>query len=397
LWGIVLVEQERYEEAIHNFNHSLIYSENKYDALYYLAFCYLKLENHEFAISMSEQAIEADCTKIDPYIILAEAYLQTCRESLCLDTFRRAEENCETNGLLYTNWGIALQKYDFADEAREKLYRALLDSPNNEIVLFNLGINFLMTKEFTQAEEFFEKVLEFNPKHAQALFNLATLQFNKNNFDVAVELYKKAYEADKKSRHIYFNIANSYYQKLDMENAEYYFKKCIEYCPSHMQAYINYANLLADCGNLQDAERKARTAYMLDRKNSYANFAFGIILLKLAKFREAKEKFENAADINPEFNAAYLGIVESAANLGQYTDALNALGSVQNDFKAMPEFLYIQDGILDSIAGDEAASPDLLNYACEYCNKFLELYNNDKVLVVRDILLKKLEEQGKGR
>ena len=45
----------------------------------------------------------------------------------------------------------------------------------------------------------------------------------------------------------------------------------------------------------------------------------------------------------------------------------------------------------------ENVSQSVLNHALEYCNKFLESYNNDKVLAFRNILLEKYKFEANNK
>ena len=395
LWAVVLFEQEKYKEAIDKFNHCLLYSENQYETLYYLALSYLKMSDYESAKVCAKQALEIDSSKVDPYIILADCYMHTCKQDKCLQIFNEAEEKAQTNAQFYTNWGMALQKYGYIDEAREKLTKAYTIDSNHEIILFNLGVNYMLANECTQAEEYFSRVLKINPFHPSALLNIAALAFNRFDFDYALKMYNDALNADKKNYSIYFNIANCYYRKKDFEQAKNYFKKCIEYCPNHVQAYLNYSNLLIELGDFQEAKRKARAAYLLDKTSAYTNFAYGVVLLKLGEFFESEEKFSNAIKIDINYNLAYLGLCEVYINLKKYDLALENLQMVSSQAQKTREFDELESRVFDKIANSpengEEISQYVLNCALEYCNKFLELYNNDKVLVFKNILLDKFK------
>ena len=393
LWGLILFEQEKYDEAINKFNHCSTYTDNKYDSLYYTALCYLKKSDYKSALDCAQKANKEDKTNVDPYIIMADCYLNTGKKDDCLRSFVDAESNAITNARFYTNWGMALQKYGYIDEAREKLYKALMIEPNQETVLFNLGVNFMLARENTQAEEFFSKVLELNPQNPQALFNLATLAYNRLDFDYALKSYLAAYDADKKNYAVYFNIANCYHRKKEYSQAKVYFKKCIEYCPKFIQAYLNYANLLLELGENTEAKRKARAAFLLDKDSSYTNFAYGVVLLKIGEYIEAKEKFETVLKIDSSNDMGYLGLCEVHLNLKQYDKCFENLLSVSKEGRSLREFDELETRTFAHIANpeenNEEISNDVINHAFEYCNKILESYNNDKVLAFRNILSEK--------
>ena len=389
LWGLVLYEEGEYQEAISKFSHSSIYSQDKYDSTYYIALCHLKLNNYKSAIKYAQEALKINNTCSDAYIILADAYLKTCEEEKCLQAFIDANEKAQVSTQFFINWGLALQHYHYIDTAREKLNYALTLEPNNTVIIFNLGVNYLLSKEYTQAEEFFLKVLEIMPEHAQALFNLGALAFDKGDCRQALEYYKKSLQLDKKNTRIYYNMANCYYKLDELDEAARYFKKCIEYCPDLTQAYISYAHLLAETGEDIEAQRKARSAYLMDKDSCYTNFAVGAVYLKLKKFDDALERFENAIKINPDYHIASLGIAEVHCRRGEYEKAFLVLDSLSDEVFDKNETLNILYMILNTVSEDSNASQSVVNSALQYCNKFLELYNNDKIQEIQNTLVNK--------
>ena len=395
LWGLILFEQQKFDEAIKKFNHCLLYTDNEYDTLYYLGLSYLKLNNYKMAFECAEKANKSNPAQCEPYLIMAECYMNTCKPDDCLKMYETAEQNATTplNSRFYTNWGIALQKYNHLEEAREKLYKALMIEPNNEMVLFNLGVNFLLTKENSLAEEFFLKVLDKNPLHAQSLYNVASLAYNRQDFEYALSKYFSSLEANPQNKMIYFNIANCYHKLNKIEQAKVYFKKCIEYCPDFIQGYLNYANILLETGEILEAKRKARSAYLKDKDSAYTNFAYGVVLLKLSEFDESIEKFEAAANIDTNYDLAYLGLCEAYLNKQDYEKCISNLYKVSKEGSKTHEYDELESRLFDKILNcdkyNEGIKQSVLHSAYEYCNIILERYNNNKVQFFKSVLIEK--------
>lgn len=104
---------------------------------------------------------------------------------------------------------------------------------------------------------------------------------------------------------------------------------------------MNYANLLIDEDENLEAERKARAAYLKNKTSAYANFAFAMILFRLAKYDETISKLETVFSIDENY-----------------------------------------------LKRDDSASQSFANHVIQCCNNILEQYNNDKVLAIRDLLQK---------
>ena len=69
--------------------------------------------------------------------------------------------------------------------------------------------------------------------------------------------------------------------------------------------------------------------------------------------------------------------------------ALEIFDTLTPEVYTTNEYLNILYLVLTAVVKDDKISQSVLNYALQYCNKFLELYNNDKVLEIKNILLEK--------
>ena len=153
LWGVLLMEQKKYQEAIEKFTHSALFSSDKYDTAYYTALCCLKMKKFEKAVKFSRIAADLRPESSEPYLILGEAYMHLGNSGLSFNAYKNAAKNTRNNPAAYTGWGIALQKFQKFDEAGEKFFTALEMSPNDELLLTSLSVNFIMQKEYTEAEK----------------------------------------------------------------------------------------------------------------------------------------------------------------------------------------------------------------------------------------------------
>ena len=147
--------------------------------------------------------------------------------------------------------------------------------------------------------------------------------------------------------------------------------------------------MLLELGEYEEAQRKARAAYFIDKKSPYTNFAYGVVLLKIGKNNDAIEKFNATLKIDSEYLLAHLGIIEAYYNLDDLQSVFEYFSTILEFADKVPEHDVLQNKILESIANDNSFSQDVINSAIEYCNKFLQLYNNDRVLAIRDKLIYK--------
>ena len=387
LWGVLLFERRKYDEAIEKFSHSALYGTDKYDANYYTALCYLKKEEFGKAIKYAKEACEIRPKMTEPYLVLGEAYMNAGSSELSFKAYETAANEALKTPALYIGWGIALQKFKKYDEAREKFYEALLLAPNDELLLASIATNYIMTKEYEDAEKYLQRLVEINPKNARAHYNLALIRFEEKKYDEALRLYQTAFSLSPKNYALYFNIADCYYRMGNLEEAKKYYKKCIEYVPKHMQAYLSLANLLLETNDYKDALRKVRTVYTMNKESSAANFAYGVVLMKSGLLDDAMEKFQASLSLDEHYAIAKLGIAECNLYFGKYKESLVALESVMEELGQESDFLKIQENLLEKIVSDDTYCE--VDFVIKYCNKFLERYNNNKVSEIRDTLVGK--------
>jgi len=127
-----------------------------------------------------------------------------------------------------------------------------------------------------------------------------------------------------------FNIANSYFAMGNLKKAIKYYALTVEYNPKNIQAYINYATVLMQNGEYEEALRKIRSAFLIDKNNTHSAIVYGIILIKNKNYREALEKFEIAYKLDPSKTMALYGKIECLIELNRPKEALGV-------FEILPE------------------------------------------------------------
>ena len=153
--------------------------------------------------------------------------------------------------------------------------------------------------------------------------------------------------------------------------------------------------MLLELGEYEEAQRKARAAYFIDKKSPYTNFAYGVVLLKIGKNNDAIEKFESTLKLDSSYSLAHLGIIEAYYNLGRFSEVFDYYDSILNLASCIPEYEILQNKILENILNDSNFSQEIVNCALEYCNKFLQLYNNDRVFAIRDEFVKRINNEAR--
>jgi tetratricopeptide (TPR) repeat protein len=111
-----------------------------------------------------------------------------------------------------------IENYDRALEALEK---CLIIQPNNPVVLFEMGKNYLFQKNYKKAYELFEKSAQLDPKNQWAWVGMYDVAYETRDFNKAIEIvhklidFKKEYKEELVS--LYMNTAQ-FDKALDLIN-----------------------------------------------------------------------------------------------------------------------------------------------------------------------------------
>jgi tetratricopeptide (TPR) repeat protein len=137
------------------------------------------------------------------------------------------KENPEEVGLITSQADVYLKMND-TENYQKLIKEALAKNPNDEILLFNLGVTSANAGQLVDAENYYRKVIELKPSYIDAYLNLADLIL-KPDAKIVEEINKltnsekdlKKYDALKADRQKLFNKAMPFLEKaheLDPKN-----------------------------------------------------------------------------------------------------------------------------------------------------------------------------------
>jgi protein O-mannosyl-transferase len=105
------------------------------------------------------------------------------------------------------------------DKALQSLEKAYQLDPKNPSVSQNMGIIFVMTKDYSRARKWFESSVAINPRNEISYNNLAYIFLQENKYDKAIEYALKALEIFPRFGDAYLNLARGYAAKGLSEQA----------------------------------------------------------------------------------------------------------------------------------------------------------------------------------
>ncbi len=204
----------------------------------------------------------------------------------------------KTNQLLAeTEPNLSVEERDRAlreeqlDVARS-LWAAFPDDTN---AAFLVGMAYFEQGNVVEAEKYLEKSLELQPLRADACDYLGRIALLKGQYDKALTLFNRAMEIDPGTAGIHFRIAKA-------------------------QVFL---------GKLNEAVTELQKDIEIFQDASQSYGLLGETYLQLQEYQKAKENFEAAIRIKPDYTKAYYGLATACARLGLKDECKEA----QRNFK----------------------------------------------------------------
>lgn len=196
--GFVKIEQQKYDEAVREFNKVLGIHPNNIQALGGKISAYISAERLRDAQKLIDQSLKKNAG--EPEFIFWRGVLSNSQKQ-----YKKAIEdfdatinlNPKSNILvsrIYQNKAISLSNLNQTDEAFENLEKAIKTNPNN-IGAYNVrGLIYYRSENYQDAMVDFTKIIEIDPTNAVAFYNIAMTYFRMRDKKNACVLFHKACE-----------------------------------------------------------------------------------------------------------------------------------------------------------------------------------------------------------
>ncbi len=354
--GNILQTIGDYENAYNSFMQAQqIYPEYKYN--------YLNLANIEYFRKNYKSAIDNYNTFLSAYPEHQEAsenlanvyYVSNEPEKAC-DIYANVYKKYPSAFKDFSNYGMALFDTKQYQASSEMLEKALIDSPDDELVLAKLALSYQNLEENDKALSAFEKVFDLNPKLVALKFDYANLLGNMNKNEEAIEQYKeyitaypddadayrnlglvykkldnndlalfnleKSYSKDSSNIETKKELALCYHKKLDYINALKYYDLALKAEPENYELIANKALTLHAMNNYVASIEIYKTLLekqpneRLEQNLTSASIAYGYDLLNKQDFGQAILYFEDAIELSSNEASAYFGLAQANEKMG---------------------------------------------------------------------------------
>ncbi len=361
--GFVLMQQQQWKRAVAAFKQAISLDPRYERAFYNLGISYRKLNDLNAAESAYRSAVE-----INPYYNEAwfnlglllysknaldeakQAFLQIT-ENTRTSRFSRAfyqlglisaQEGNDAEAIdfydqsilltpshvpSYLNKGAALLRLDLLEKAHETLVRAQALSPDDSLVLWNLGLVAYKQAKFEEAHDLFHRVAYASdePPNAEAHYMLGKAFSEQGELNAAINEYEFALKIRPDYPEAAFNLALNLDRSGDEAAGIALYQKLADSENASAESLNNLAAYYLAQGEDASAISLLERAIRLDPTYSTGYYNLGLAELRLEDFDKAVDAFSHATELEPSNFAGWKNLGISYARKENIESALEAM------------------------------------------------------------------------
>ena len=144
----------------------------------------------------------------------------------------------------------------------------------------------------------------FSPFDPQALVEKADEAFEEKDFQRALALLSEADAKNPKNSEILFKIGYILQHTNDNDEALNYYQRALEVDKYNEFIHNSLASIYKENGEFTSAKMHLRASVEIDDENPITYYNFGNLLVEMEHPEEAKDMYQKALDINPDFSEA---------------------------------------------------------------------------------------------
>lgn len=366
LWGAVLAELNDYEGAIEKFKTTIRHIPKHADAHYFWGLALNRLGKHAEAVEVSERALHITPDKPEVLLNLGDALANQHQFDPAVACYQRALDIDPTLADAYLSWGILLCKRGDLTTGIAHFEKALSLDPELHSVYQHWGSVLVEQGQYREAIPLLEKALTDDPEHPEALLNLGIAQLRDGQTTQGVETLLSLERKDRWNANVHYILGTHFLGKAEYQQAIDHLHKALATQPDFEDAAINLSLALCERGDTPEAIRQLRPfVRKYGQQSPLVNFFYGTVLYWAGDYREALEKYERAAQLDPTYMDPVMGKAEVYLKLGHWHACHETLTGVLRQHPNLVPALFLQAVVLirqaDGIPDAEVASTSAPN------------------------------------
>jgi Flp pilus assembly protein TadD len=159
-------------------------------------------------------------------------------------------------------------------------------------------------KQYADAIEAYQAYLSVGRRHAVVYRRLGNAYFAQHDAARAVEAYKRGLQLDGRDYQLHVDLGLAYAGLRDYANATKTLLRALEVRPNDPLTFANLGVMYLLQGNSPAATASLRRAQLLRNADPVLNYNLGLSLMFERAIDQAREQFERALQLKPDFAAA---------------------------------------------------------------------------------------------
>ena len=263
----------------------------------------LKNERYNEAIPYFTKAIGIDSIFFQAYLSRAKCY-EKSDDNLAIADYLKTFGLDSTN--LLPLYAVATLRLNSDKALAEDMYVTILSLNGDEyLAMSQLGVIAFMNKKYEDAEQLFTQSLAINT-NAYTLNDRGSCYRKLDKLGLAVDDYLSAIALNTNLAFIYSNLASVYAKQGETSKALRYYDLAITKDANYALAYNNKASLLLDENEFEKAKIEIDRALVANAEYAPAFNNKGVINHQMKKYKEAIAAFDKAIQFDVNYAKAYL-------------------------------------------------------------------------------------------
>lgn len=262
-----------------------------------------------------------------PYVALGRAYAKAGNNAKAILWFDRALAKRPNYIPAVEQLVLALNATDQSVRATEILQQAIAVSPDDDLLLTNLGNTYLRQGKLTEAQEMLQRAIAVHPGLAQAHNLLGLVALQKNDASAAEASFRNAILAQPDLAEARNNLATLLTGKHEYAAAAFNYQKAIAANPSYADAHHGYGLLLVLENKYPEAIAELKEAEKLALNDPQIHGDLADVLSAQKQFSEAIFEYQQVLRLRPAQADAQLGLGIALLQEGNMTEARQYLMS----------------------------------------------------------------------
>lgn len=295
---------------------------------------------HDHSIALYEQVLEESEGEEDYiYHCIGNEYLEKGDIGKALYYFKSALEINLEDEAAFSACIECFNEIHKHEDCIDFINQYLDNNPYSEEAWFELGVQYLMLKNYQKAYEAFDYAVVISPKSINAMMQMGFCLEQMQRYTEAIKIYEEASEFDDTAAYIYLKIGLTYLKINENFKALKAFHTAIHEDPQLDKAWYEIAMLYDQMGNYTEALHYINRATELDDKNVLYYKKKAYLSIHLGFLEEAQITYHKIINLEPEKSINWYAFSELQIILGEYSSAERTIKKAYQKFKN-PTQLY---------------------------------------------------------